>query len=275
MPPAISELDGDTAIEPIGPLHEGRSRFATTLTDRWSIGTAPNGGYLAVVAARALGAVLPHPDPFSASTHFLSPARPGPAEIAVEIVRAGKGHSTGEARLFQEGREVLRMIATFGDLGALDASAPTAVTSAPPELPPIESCERSRPAPSVASIGERLDIAIAPGTLSWLSGAHNERAELAGWVRLRDGRAPDALSLLFFADAFPPPVLNLSVVRTPWVPTLELTVHVRARPAPGWLRASFRTRALMHGYLEEDGEIWDEQGTLVAMSRQLARVQRF
>lgn len=221
---------------------------------------------------RALAAVLPHPDPFSVSTHFLSVARPGPAEIRTEIVRAGRGHSTGEARLLQDGRELLRTIATFGDLGSLEG--PTALALAPPELPPVEACERSRPAPSAASIAERLDVAIDPGTVSWLTGEPNDRAELAGWVRLRDGREPDVCSLVLFADAFPPPVLNLRGVQTPWVPTLELTVHVRARPAPGWLRASFRTRALVGGYLEEDGELWDSRGTLVAMSRQLARVQR-
>lgn len=221
---------------------------------------------------RALANVLPHPDPFTVSTHFLRVAQPGPAEIRTEIVRAGRGHSTGEAHLVQDGRELLRCVATFGDLATIEG--PTAIAIAPPALPPIEACERSRPAPSPASIEARLDVAIAASDLSWVRGEHNDRAELAGWIRLADGRDPDALSLVLFADAFPPPVLNLRAVRTPWIPTLELTVHVRARPARGWLRAAFRTRALVGGYLEEDGELWDSRGTLVAMSRQLARVQR-
>jgi acyl-CoA thioesterase len=242
------------------------------ITDRWSIGAAPNGGYVAMIATRAIAASLPQPDPFSVTTHFLRVARPGPAEIAVEVVRAGKGHSTAEARLIQGGAEVLRTIAVLGDLSGIDG--PTSVTIAPPALPPPSECQSGRPAPSVAAIGERLDVFLVPGTTSWLEGVHSERAELGGWIRLRDGREPDALSLVFFADAMPPPVLNLSVVQTPWVPTLELTVHVRARPAPGLLRAWFRTRALARGYLEEDGEIWDSEGTLVAMSRQLARLHR-
>lgn len=262
-----SELDTDTALEPLGG-----GRFGATITDRWSIGSAPNGGYLAMIATRAIAAVLPAPDPFSVTTHFLAVARPGPAELVTEVVRAGRGHSTAQARMLQEGREVLRTIAVFGDLGALEG--PTVVKPQPPELPEMDACERSRPAPSAATIGERLDMALAPGATAWLEGRHAERGELGGWVRLRDGREPDALSLVFFADAFPPPVLDFAAVSTPWVPTLELTVHVRARPAPGPLRAWFRTRALVRGYLEEDGELWDASGALVAMSRQLARIHR-
>ena len=52
--------------------------------------------------------------------------------------------------------------------------------------------------------------------------------------------------------------------------TLELTVHVRAHPAPGWLACRARTRYVMRGYHEEDFEMWDSTGALGAQSRQLA-----
>jgi hypothetical protein len=55
-----------------------------------------------------------------------------------------------------------------------------------------------------------------------------------------------------------------------WVPTLELTVHVRAVPVDGPLRVRVRTQFVHGGLFEEDGEYWDAAGTLVAQSRQLA-----
>ena len=270
----VSELEDDTRLEPIG-----RGRFRTRITDRWSIGTAPNGGYLAVITTKSIAASVPHPHPFSVTTHFLSTARLGTAEVQVEVVRSGKGHATAEARLFQEGKEIVRTLAFFGDLTALEG--PTHVTVAPPDLPPPEECERGRAGPTTQlSIADRVEVAMRPGSVSWMPGpdgvarVHSERAILEGWVRLRDGTEPNPISLVFFADSFPPPVLNLALVRTPWVPTLELTVHVRAIPAPGLLAARFTTRALIGGYLEEDGELWDSRGNVVALSRQLARVQR-
>jgi hypothetical protein len=72
------------------------------------------------------------------------------------------------------------------------------------------------------------------------------------------------------SDAFPPTMLGYQNVT--WIPTIELTVHVRARPAPGWVLGVFRTRLLVDGVLEEDGELWDSEGRLVALSRQLALV---
>lgn len=271
----MSELDRDTHLTSVGP-----GRFTVEITDRWSIGTAPNGGYLAVITTKSILASLPHPHPFSVTTHYLSTAQPGPAEVIAEVVREGRGHSTGQARLLQGGKERLRTIAVLGDLSTL-GGGPTQVTLEPPVLPDPSQCERGRAGPTAAlAIADRLDVAMRPGDVSWMPGpdgaprTHSERAVLEGWVGLRDGAPPDPLSLVFFADALPPPVLNFSSVRTPWVPTLELTVHVRAIPAPGMLRARFTTRALIDGYLEEDGELWDARGKLVALSRQLARVQR-
>jgi acyl-CoA thioesterase len=57
-----------------------------------------------------------------------------------------------------------------------------------------------------------------------------------------------------------------------WVPTVELTVHLRARPAPGSLSCSFEARAVQGGMFEEDGVIFDENGVLVAQSRQIGLV---
>jgi acyl-CoA thioesterase len=178
--------------------------------------------------------------------------------------------------LSQDGGEVLRAMTTFGDLAAVAGQGgPTVERMTPPALPPPDACESGRAGPtSDLSIADRVDMRMRPGSVTWTADQKSDVAELAGWARLRDGREPDALSLLFFADAFPPPVLNLEAASARWVPTLELTVHVRRRPSAGWIRAVFRTRALIDGYLEEDGELYDERGELVAMSRQLARLHR-
>ncbi|HEY2430257.1 MAG TPA: hypothetical protein VGI06_15060, partial [Acidimicrobiales bacterium] len=79
----------------------------------------------------------------------------------------------------------------------------------------------------------------------------------------------DVASLPLLVDAAPPAVF--AAMETGWVPTLELTAHVRGVPGPGWLKASMRTRALINGLLEEDCQLWDSGDRLVAMSRQLAR----
>ena len=59
-----------------------------------------------------------------------------------------------------------------------------------------------------------------------------------------------------------------------WVPTIELTVHIRGVPAPGPLASTFRSRFIENGMLDEEGEMWDSSGALVAQSRQLALMPR-
>ena len=96
---------------------------------------------------------------------------------------------------------------------------------------------------------------------------------ISGYFRLLDGEPIDTLVLLMAVDAFPPVILK-SDLPLAWVPTIELTAHVRARPAPGWLRCAFTTRFITGGFLEEDGEAGDSAGRLVAQSRQLALLPR-
>jgi acyl-CoA thioesterase len=262
------EVDSDTRVARVAP-----GRWRGEVTDRWSIGPYPNGGYVLLIALNAIREEVPHPDPFTVTAHYVAPTSHGPVDVDVEVIRSGRAHSVAMARMVQDGRERARILANYGDHSA--SVGPTVVQAEPPPMPPPDECEEPRqrgPMPNglVAAIRDRIEWRVAPGTAGWMRGARTDRAEIGGWLRFADGRPIDAQVLPLIADAMPPAVFDVSAGG--WVPTLELTVHVRARPAPGWMRCWFRTRFLVDGYLEEDGEVWDESGRLVALSRQLARL---
>ena len=255
-------FDADTAV---APTSDG---YAAVLTDRWgALGGVPNGGYMLAVALRALAHEMPFPDPLVVSAHFLRPGTVGPAAIATEVVRAGRRVGTGEARLVQGGKEALRLLATFGDLEA--ATGRTDVRSAPPDLaPPDELPNLLEGALPGVSITERFDYR-APHPPGWAQGRPSGDPTAEFWLRFRDGRDADPLALAALVDAAAPAVLELGV---PGSSTIELTVHVRCRPAPGWLACRASTRNVIGGYHEEDFEVWDSTGRLVAQSRQFALV---
>jgi acyl-CoA thioesterase len=73
-----------------------------------------------------------------------------------------------------------------------------------------------------------------------------------------------------FSDAWwPSPLPRLT--RPALLPTIDLTVHFRARPVgDGPVLAVFRSSTAAGGYFEEDGELWSRDGVLLAHSRQLA-----
>lgn len=257
-------FDQDTAV-----ALDGRGRYGAVITDRWSVGDQPNGGYLLAIVGRALAQALPHPDPRTLTGHYLRPPAPGPSVVEVDVVRAGRGASTGEGRLLRDDVEVLRVIGTYADLAA--ARGQTLIDGAPPELPPPDDCDRVLPITPTGkrlALAEQVDMRVPPGTPGWAHGSPTGRPVISGWLRSADGREPDPLFLLLAVDAFAPPVLELSAQA--WVPTVELTVHVWGRPAPGWLRLRARTRYLIDGWLEEEAEVWDADDRLVVRARQLA-----
>jgi hypothetical protein len=55
---------------------------------------------------------------------------------------------------------------------------------------------------------------------------------------------------------------------------VELTWHMRAVPVAGPLGVAARSRHVSGGWFDEESEVWDAAGQLVAQSRQIARVGR-
>lgn len=270
---AASEFDRDTSLRRVGP-----QVFEAQISDGWSTIGAVHGGYLKAIAGRALAAALPHPDPFTVTAHYLAATQPGPAVIRTSVARVGKTHSTGSASLFQagpDGTEVerLRVLGTYGDLSALSGEVRT--TAVPPELPPYERCVGMEHAPegfAQVTLRHRMAARLDPAVVGWALGEPSGRGETRGWFAFADGRDADPIALLLVGDALPPTAFDLGMPG--WSPTVELTTHVRARPAPGPLRVAVTTRNLAGGYLEEDAEIWDGADRLVAQSRQLALAPR-
>ncbi|WP_151483463.1 thioesterase family protein [Streptomyces albicerus] len=268
-----SEFDHDTAVTRREP-----GVYDIDLSAGWTIINAVNGGYLLAVLGRALADALPHPDPFTISAHYLTASHPGPAVVRTDVVRTGRTLSTGQASLFQyddAGREIerIRVLASYGDLDDLPDDVRT--SAKPPAIPPMDQCfgpeDGPAPVPGSSAITDRLMLKLDPSTLGWALGSPSGKGEMRSWFGLADGRDPDPFSLLLAVDALPPTAFELGL--SGWVPTVELTVHVRCRPAPGPLRVSITTRNLAGGFLEEDAEVWDSADRLVAQSRQLARVR--
>ncbi|HEX7034227.1 MAG TPA: thioesterase family protein [Pseudomonadales bacterium] len=257
----------DTAVTP-----RGDGTFTTAIRPGWDIAGNANGGYLLALAARALAHYTGRPDPVTITAHYLSPGKPGDAFVRCETVKQGKRFSTATARLERDGVPVLQVLGAFSELTA--GGTPERIDGAPPELPPLEDCIAPQ-----AEAGfdppfmHRVELRLHPEDAGFRTGKPSGVAQMRGWFRLAGGEPADTIALLMGTDAFPPTIFN---ARLPvgWTPTVELTAHVRARPAPGWLRARFTTRFVTGGFLEEDGELWDATGRLVAQSRQLALLPR-
>lgn len=259
----MSQFVRETAIEKVG-----ENLFRGELCEGWRIGPVPNGGYVMAVAGRALRAVLPHKDPLTVSGFFLAPTVLGHIECQVELLGGGRSTSFAEVRMIQEGQLRVKVTAAYTDLDQLSGETWSAVER--PVCPPWEECEPS--GDKGIEFRQRAELRLVSGKEVFSERKTNGTGEFTGWVRHRDGSEPDVLSLLMFADAFPPPIFTV-FGPVGWVPTVELSVQVRAHPAPGPLQVRLGTRHMTRGVIEADGEYWDSAGQLVAISRQTAKLR--
>ncbi|MFZ6003253.1 MAG: thioesterase family protein [Actinomycetota bacterium] len=266
-----------TAVVP-DPSLPGTYRAA--VAPGWDIGGNANGGYLLSIASRAMAHAAERPDPVTLTAHYLSPGKPGALRIETELVKAGKRFATVRAVMRDPNdKVVIAVLGTFGDLDpSAAADTPTSVHSPPPDLPPIDECTPMRRVAMSDGSGppdfmHNIELALHPDDAGFMVGERSGTARMSGWFKLRHHETVDTIGLLTAVDSFPPTIFNLGLP-VGWVPTVELTAHVRARPAPGSLRCTFTTRFVTGGFLEEDGEVWDSTGTLVAQSRQLALLPR-
>ena len=89
--------------------------YEGNLSDRWSIGKTPNGGYTMALAAKAISESLNHKDPLVITANYLNRLNFGKALISVEVLPYTKSLSSARATMLQDDEIKVIFTATFTD----------------------------------------------------------------------------------------------------------------------------------------------------------------
>lgn len=248
------------------PTRDADDHLTLPVTDRWNTPLGkPNGGWVlaSLIRASSMGFDVGRPA-VAAITYFASPEPGTTALIETSAVKLGRRVQTVRASMAAGGRPLAEATTNF----VRDHHGLTQQLGSAPDLPDPRSLPdpRTLGLPSEGLFGQiEYRIATIPG---WATGQHSGDPTIELWQRLDDGQPIDWPALGLLCDAAPPAVLELATVASM---TVQLTVHLHRLPRPDtWVGTRITTRHVVDGFHEEDVELWDEDGHLLAQSRQLA-----
>lgn len=249
----------------------GDGTLTADLRQEWSIGNHPHGGFLLSLIAKAAVAVLgergdPAAEPLVVSAEFLRPPAIGPVLLRTDLRKVGRRATVVAVRLEQRGRSCVEATVTAGRLPVRRPEW-TDLTPMPVEPPPRAIELGGDTAEGVFNLAKGCDVRLDPATAGYLAGRTGDPPRLRLWVRPRHS-VPDPYFVLLAGDVNPPVVFNLG--RIGWVPTVQLTAMLRARPATGWLRVQVECRSVHEAWFDSDATVIDSAGRLVCQARQLA-----
>ncbi len=271
--------------DPVNPPPLSVAMRLTPIADgRWLGGVAPgwdvfggaHGGYVHAISANAALQHTGAPDVFTITTHFNAQMQFAPVEFVTRTLGESRRFTSVLVEAWQDDRIVASTIASVGDRSGIDG--PTAQHRVAPDVtypdtrPGAGSAadsQKSTPRPGMA---KQINLWIDPATTGFGRGEPSGEGLMQGILSPTGDDVTDQLLVLVAGDATPPAIWNV-LGFSGWVPTVELTTHVRARPADGPLRTRAVTRSAEGGFLEEDCEVFDSAGNLVALARQLASIR--
>jgi acyl-CoA thioesterase len=262
----MSKFERDTSVRQIEA-----GAFEGHVSRDWWIVLGPNGGFLAAMLVRAMGAAVDDRARVARSLtiHYTAAPAEGPVRILTTIERVGRSLTTVTARMEQDGRLIALAIGAFSS-----ARVPAiAFSEAPaPEVPSPEDVPAAVMRDDLPPFTRQWDIRPAIGTPPF-TGADGPTLT-GGWIRPVDEHPVDAALVAQLADAWLPAVFIRLTEANP-VPTIDLTIHFRSElPLPAdYVLVTFESRLSAGGFVEEDGWIWSREGQLIAHSRQLALLQ--
>ena len=251
--------------------------FSFTPDPKYFVGNTPHGGYLLAIMNKALTQVLPHPSSINSNVYYLDRTEPELAELHVEILRTSRGSSMGQVKLIQNKKITClysSLCSDFEDMkghSGLSTPMPEIMHSVQKHDFKVMNYENFKLG-STPSFIQQLNMSVHPDHAWWDREISTDTAEArcSAYLELQGGVA-DTFFLSYLADILPPVVQN-KYGPLGWVPTLALTCNIRQLPKTNLLFIDGVAKDISNGYFEQDCYIWDMNGSLVATSRQLAKI---
>ncbi len=253
------------------------NKFIVNPDTNYFVGNTPHGGYLMAVMHKALTNILPHSTAISSSVQYLDRIDAKTFELEVETFKTSRGSSSGIVKLKQDDKICTTFTGTCSDFEFMKG-----YDGLQKPLPSIfnESGKKDYIKMNYDKISkgftpafiQQLECLIHPDHAWWNrdSNDKNNEARCSAFLEMQGG-IPDQFCLSFYSDILPPVVSN-KYGPLGWIPTITLTTHIRQLPSTSELYADFKATDINKGYFEQDCNIWDLNGNLVASSRQLTRI---
>ena len=244
---------------------------------RYFVGNTPHGGYLLALMNKAMSIVLTHPSAINSNVYYLDRTEPESAELHVEVLRTSRGSSMGQVKLIQNNKITCMCSALYSDFkymkgySGLGTPIPPIIHSLKQDDFKVMSYESIGLGSTPAFI-QQLNMSVHPDHAWWDRDVSTDAAEArcSAYLELEGGIA-DTFVLSYLADILPPVVQN-KYGSLGWIPTLTLTCNIRQLPKTNLLFIDGIAKDISNGYFEQDCNIWDMDGNLVATSRQLAKI---
>lgn len=194
-----------------------------------------------------------------------------PFTIDIEILREGKNASQALTRIIQKDKVAVLCQASFG------ISRKSRVSVQNNDTHDMALPKKPKFIPYIPKVTPKFirqfELAIDKGSMPF---SNSKKHVLEGWMRFK--KAPIAITdahLICMIDAWPPTVLQM--LRWP-APASSMSWNVEfIHPhselnSQDWFAYQASTRQAADGYAHTEANIWDQQGELIAISRQAVAV---
>jgi len=232
----------------------------------WAQGRALYGGLVAAIAAEAMSAQLGSPRPIrSLLGNFVAPAPEGELLVSTEILREGRAVVQTRADVLAGDQVCFAASAAFGDdrPGILVSPEKAGDIPARDSVPPMRPGDRPLP-----GFLENFDIRWTGGGVP-MSGSKDMHTSM--WVRNRSDLDAFPIAKIISIADMPPPVILCHYDRPTRTSSMSWSIEFVVPPEQvigDWFYLDFVLDAAASGYSQQSGKIFDETGTLIALSRQ-------